>query len=183
MKLVLKLLLVGVVVFFTSCVKELDFNQADQLELTPAYSVSLVNFEVPQTLLINPVTGVEQVSITDKSDFLVFNNSVAQENLDRVVFNIEISNPFDRDFNLTLRLLDENDVETYQPIVLNVEANNTDFKHEEVILLANNSDVLNSEQIETTIELTPSNGGSMIDINDPKILTFKSAGTFYFRIN
>lgn len=183
MKLVLKLLFIGLILSFTACVKDVDFNQAKELELTPTYIASLVNFDVPENLLVlTPTT--EQTTITDRATFSpIGSDGKTSEYLKKIELQFKINNPFNRNFVLTFRFLDENNLETYPAIVLNVAENNTDFEDKEEILLANHPEILNSTQVEATLELIPSSDGSVLDINGDKVFTFKSAGTLYFRIN
>ncbi|WP_143569771.1 hypothetical protein [Tenacibaculum agarivorans] len=165
-----------------SCVKDVDFNQADQLVLTPTLDVSLVNSSITQNDLV--VGGVElSTPLRDSSSITLLNSSVARENLERVVLRFEIENEFSRSFRIVFTFFDQSDMATINPIVLNVGANQTNFTQEEEIIIASNSDFLNSTRVEVSLELLPSTDGSVLDANDPRTFTFKSSGTIYFRTN
>ena len=169
------------VFFFFSCVKDIDFNQADDLELTPAYVASLIFTELDQTSFVTPV-GTEITRITDITNIEIFEGSMINE-LEKLILDFEITNSFNRKFTLDFRFLDNNNSETYRiPRILINESVNK-FQVKEEIVLATNQNILNSKKIEITLELLPSSDGSIIDINEKKTLIFKSAGTFYLRIN
>lgn len=182
MKSIFKYVLTFVVMLcISSCVDDLDFNQAKDLEITPAVNISLIKSKVNQNNLV--VGGSEVGSISEVSTFTILDNDVARDNLERAVLRFEIINNFARDFRVTFTLLDENDARTYTDIILNVTANQTDFALEEEIILADNPNFINSRKINVELTLLPSSDGSTLDANTPNSLTFKSAGTFYFRVN
>ncbi len=163
-----------------SCVKDIDFNQAEDFEINPAVPVSLVKFDLVQTDFYDennfPITIFE-----DEVVFTALDNSTAQEDLRRVLLNFEVLNEFNRNFRLEILFVDEADVATYDPITLVVDANNQNYTYEEDIIVSSNPSFLNSRKIRVTLTVLAS-GGS-IDPNTPRRLEFKSAGTFYFTID
>ncbi len=182
MKLFLKFCLLVIVFSFTSCVDNIDFNQADDIEITPAVNVALMNFDITQNDIAIP--GMEIVNpLSQTSEFTALDNHTARENLERVKLNFEINNQFNRNFRLEFIFLDEADNMTDDAIVLNVDANNANFTLEEEIIVANNASFLRTRKIQIRLTLLPSTDGSIVDVNVPSSLIFKSAGTFYFRTN
>ncbi|WP_408031882.1 hypothetical protein [Tenacibaculum xiamenense] len=165
----------------SSCVEDLDFDQADDIELTPTYIGSLIYSNLPQTSLVSP-TGVEIGRITDVTRVEIFENSVT-DRLKKVDIDFEITNPFNRRFTIDFRFLNQANDETYRIPQIAVGPNVSKYKVKEEIILSENNNILNSTKIEVTLELLPSTDGSIIDINDDKTFILKSAGTFYFGIN
>lgn len=183
MKNLIKIFFFIFIAFFTtSCVKDVDFNQANNLELTPAYVISLVNLKVPQTDLIDQATKDEVLSITDKSAITVFNRSDVQKYLEKLVLNVEIANTFNRNFILTYSFLDANNIATHNPVQLNVSAKDLTFTHKEEILVTSNQNFLQTRFVEATLQLQPSTDGSTIDITKEDTFTLKSAATLFFRV-
>lgn len=180
MRFLVKVTGVIVLMLSTSCVKDVDFDQANALELNPIYSASLVRSSIPQTAFFDPTGGTEVLQITDQATFTALDNSTTQDYLTQVDLTIEISNPFNRDFTLDFEFLDALGNPTYILTTLNIGANDVNFSHIESIIIANNPTFLQTEQIRTTFRLLP---GTIIDQTIPRTLTFKSAGTFYFQIN
>ncbi|AZJ33828.1 MULTISPECIES: hypothetical protein [Tenacibaculum] len=164
-----------------SCIKDIDFSQAEDIEITPVIVASLVYANLDQTSLVTP-TGIEIARIREVSRLEVFNNEGA-EDLNKIELNFEINNPFDRNFKLNFNFLDENNAVTYRVTSINIPKNTQAFNFQEVIDVLSNSSILNSTKIELILELLPSSDGTVIDINEPKKFTFKSAGTLYFKIN
>lgn len=164
-----------------SCVDDIDFNQAENLEITPVVAASLIKADITQNDLV--VGGSEVGTISQTSFFTVLDNGTAREDLERVVLRFEIINQFNREFRIDFTFLDESDMVTHGPITLNVGANETNFSQEEEILVANNALFTSTRKIQVVLTLPPSTDGSVIDVNTPTSLRFKSAGTFYFRVN
>lgn len=166
---------------FMSCVKDIDFDQIDDLTLTPSFSAALVNATLSQDDLV--LNGIElPLPIEQTSYFSVFDNSTVRDDLTRVVFNFEVFNQFDREFIIGLEFLDEAFVPTYITS-LNVSANDMNFTQEEDILIANYPTFVNSRNIRVTVTLLPSDDGSIIDVNEPATFRFESGGTFYFTVD
>lgn len=165
----------------SACVDNIDFDQAENFEITPVVALSLVNSDITQNDLV--VGGSEVGSITQTSNFTILDNSTARNDLERAVLRFEVSNQFNRDFRIEFIFLDENDVNTNNDITLNISANNTNFEQENEFIIANNPSFLNIRKVQVVLTLLPSTDGSSIDINVPTNFNFKSAGTFYFRVN
>jgi hypothetical protein len=181
MKFYFKLFLLFSLFVASSCVKDLDFNQAEDLVITPEVAVSLVKSTLNQNQLV--VGGMEVTSLSQTSEFTAFDNSIAQEDLRRILFQFEAINTFDRDFTIDFIFYDEFDVETYRIPTLVINANDDEFSMNDEVIIANTPRFLESTQIEVQFNLMPSSDGSTLDPNVPDTLTFKSAGIFYFTIN
>ena len=165
----------------SSCVGDLDFNQANDFELTPEFAVSLVRFTVDQNDFL--VGGNEVVLPPQTTIFSVLDNTTAQENLTQVVFKFEAINTFNRDFEIDFVLLDNTDRETYRSATLMIDAEQDDFYYEELVNIAATPLFLQSTKIRVEIRLMPSSNGSVLNANNQSILIFKSAGDFYFRFS
>ncbi len=182
MRFFLKTVFCCFVLMLSSCVEDLNFDQAGDLELTPAVAASLVNSTITQNQLV--IGGTElSMPIEQTSLFTVFNNEQSNDNLERAVLRFDINNQFNRRFRIQFLFLDNGDNTTYGPVVLDIPENESNFRQEEEIIIANNPAFTNTRKVQVRIELLPSTDGSTIDVNVPASLIFKSAGTFYFRIN
>lgn len=173
-----KTMLLTFVLFISSCVKDLDFNQVNDLELEPSIVTSLVNFELDQDDLSGLgitffPTIMEETLLPD------FNNSLVQEDLRNITLQFEISNTFDDDFTINVVFLDPNDNITYSLTPMVIVGNDEAFTYEEEIEISTNPDFLNSNKISITISYS----GTVIDTTMPNSLEFKSAGIFNFSID
>lgn len=184
MKTVFKISILCLLMLLSSCVKDIDFDQASSLEITPALAVSLARFEFDQGSLIDNVTNDEISVKIDRITFSAFDNiqQERKEYLERVTVLFEIVNEFDRSFELDFSFFDAGGNLTYQFQTIQVGAEST-YDTPEDIIIANHPNILNSREASITIRLLPSTDGSTIDPNDPKELTFKTSGNFYFRIS
>ena len=165
----------------SSCVKNIDFEQAESIELTPTVVAALVNIDIKQTTIVN-TSGIENTEFIDVSRFDVFSNSTFDK-VEKMVVNFEIANPFDRSFTLLLLFFDDNDTVTYQFPLISIPENVVNYKFAHEIIIANSPLILGSKNLNTTIRLLPSLDGSIVDINDNKILKITSSGTFYLKLN
>jgi hypothetical protein len=150
-------ILILCVFLFGSCVKDLDFNQAENIELTPTVVAALVNIDIKQTSIVSAI-GVENTEFIDESRFDVFSNSVF-EKVERMVVDFDITNPFNRSFTLLLTFYDDNSTVTYQFPLITIpkDVANYEFSHE--IIIANSSSILSSKKLNSTIKLLPSLDG------------------------
>ncbi len=164
-------------IVFSSCVKDLDFKQAEDLSITPVFNSSLVFFTLNQSNFLDTTGLIETQSISDISDFRVFDNDFIQENLIGINFDIEVKNEFDRGFIANIDLLDENDAVVYQLTTLNIAATQLDFTHKEVIDLSTNQALLDVTKIRVIISLAPSI--ILLNQNDPSEFEFKSSFTLF----
>jgi len=164
-----------------SCVKDIDFKQAEKLELTPTIVAALVNINVKQTAIVS-VSGIEKDEFIDISRSDVFSNSTFDK-VEKVVVNFEITNPFNRRFTLLLFFFDDIDTVTYQFPLITVPENIDNYKFSHEIIIANSPLIVNSKNLNTTIRLLPSLDGSIIDVNDNKTFKINSSGIFYLKIN
>ena len=166
----------------SSCVKNIDFDQADNFTTEPVVKLALVNFTAIQTDFLDPLNN-EINQITDTSNFTIFDNSTVQNDLQKVEIDIKASNEFNRTLRVDFVFLDINGNITYQIPALTIPVNTTGFRHQEVIEIATNQPFLQSSQIRSTLILLPSGDGTTINPNEPKKLDFQSGGTFYLKID
>ncbi|TYP98017.1 hypothetical protein C7447_103185 [Tenacibaculum adriaticum] len=181
MKTFLKIIVLNTLLLVTSCVKDIDFNQAQDFEITPEVAVSLVKFNLDQNDLV--MGGIEIDSISQSTVFTMLDNTTAQEDLVKIDFQFEVVNTFNRDFEINLIFLDDNDIETYRISTLKINAQDEDFNYIETLVISDHQEFLLSRKIQVILRLLPSSDGSTIDPNDPRTFVFKSAGIFYFRID
>ena len=107
MRLKLKLIPLKIIIciaFFVSCTDNLNFDEID-LNVDPIVTVPLINFELDQDDFFNSPSGTEIPTITDISDFRVFESSDIRNEIIKTVFDFEIENRFDRSFEVNVVFL------------------------------------------------------------------------------
>ena len=183
MKLKIAPLFLSVFLICSSCSKQLDFSQIEDLSLAPIVESSLVFFTLNQFDFFDEINSIEVTSpINDVTGFSILQSKFVQNNLIEVDFHIEVRNQFDRDFNVSVVFLDAENVITYAltPIVINKNTQN--FSYNESIPITGNQDFLRATKIQVSIELSPSSDGAVLDPSIEQKLEFKSSGTFYLRV-
>lgn len=88
-----------------SCSSDLDFNQANDLKLTPVIEGNLSYFDVPASVFA-AYNGPANQWAYDEQEFDVFRDKYFNSYLQRADFHFEISNTINRTFSLSIVLLD-----------------------------------------------------------------------------
>lgn len=103
-KIICFLLLIG---SSFSCTSDLNFDQVNDLKLTPVYEANFSYFDVPAKSFVSD-TGMEIPWAGDEYDFDVFRDKYLNSYLRKVDFYFEINNTINRPFSLNIVLLDAN---------------------------------------------------------------------------
>ncbi|WP_086030218.1 hypothetical protein [Tenacibaculum holothuriorum] len=168
--------LIITILSLTSCVKDLDFNQAENFTLEPKAIASLVYFKIPSRGFID----TNDNEVTEISDETIIDNIITKE-LVEAELDFEITNPFDRNFTIDFQFLDENNNLMHTIPTINVPANSPNLTEKRTIVVADSPQFLNSKKIKVTIRMSTATG-TPINPNEIKDFIFKSAGTFTFKI-
>lgn len=179
MKKIKRLLLYVILVLYgTSCIDNVDFNQVEDLSVEPAFITTLAYFTLNQNNFI--FNGIEINTVTDISDFKVLNNAAARESLKRIVFDFAINNQFDRDFNITIDFLDKTNTVVHNLAPLTIKAYDNNFSEQRAIAVTNNQQFLSATKVSIKLQMYT---GIPFNPNDVKTLDFKSAATVYLKLN
>lgn len=165
------------ILIFYSCSQNLDFNQIEDYTSEPVFTSSLAFFSV-NSENFNAIPGVPATTqIQELSEFRIFENSFISNNLQQLEFNFEISNEFNRDFTIEISLLNDNNmvIHTFEDLLIN--ANNQNFKQQEIIDIVNNPNIRNFTKVLITISLD--NTTIPFTTSNNNFLEFKSAVTVY----
>ncbi|MEE9348556.1 MAG: hypothetical protein V3U80_00755 [Flavobacteriaceae bacterium] len=169
-KLVLITLLISLT--FIGCSSdELDFEQANAIELNPIAKVSLLYFKANPSNFIDQITGLDTPVRFDYSNINVFSNEISLNNVKKVVLKIDIENTFNKDFNIDYYLIDENN-NTLDVLNFNSIANGqlqTEYTYLEGSVEFQN--MVNTRRINVIVGQFPSTAPT----NDAMLLHFKSA--------
>lgn len=107
-KIVPLVLLVFLATVITSCIKDIEFDQAGDISLQPEIQASLLIFEIDQIDFIDPDTDVQRLIIRDtvRLDFL--DDDYIQKDLEKVEFSFKYRNTFPQSFSNRILFLSEN---------------------------------------------------------------------------
>ena len=169
----------------TSCVKDVDFEQAENLMLTPVVTSSVVYMDVEASRF--SLNGMELEEVSDTiANIEIFSEEFVIDNLVKAELVFEATNTINRTFGLQVEFLDDADVllDTFsfnaQPSVNNNE------------VVTNVTEVYENERLEAlkqttkmviTLTLLPSMDGSELNEDSAGRIILKSKGIFYLNVN
>ena len=165
--------------FLFSCIEEQDFNQYDDLSVTPIYEASVLYVEVPE-YTINEITGPNTYS--QNFNFDAFSEDVFADRVLEGVLKYEVENTTSKPLDIEIQFLDE------AGTVLDTEQFQLDPEPTGIIVreIAYGPAGRNINIIKNTssISVTATNNGdntSTSSQSDPMV-TLKSSGKFMVRI-
>ncbi|MDO9262126.1 MAG: hypothetical protein Q7U08_09315 [Flavobacteriaceae bacterium] len=175
-----KILFLTLLILFTSCVKEVDFDQVNDWSIQPKYVASLAYFNFNQHQFLDAL-GNEIHIISDKSPAPLASGTFTKDYLTKVEFQYKVSNTFNRTMVITLQFYNANNQLTYQFIPITIPPNTQNRIYTEVITAPNLSNFLNSHWVAMQVILVP-NPSVIINPTVPKNLNVQISGQFYFNI-
>ncbi|MCX2679490.1 hypothetical protein OOZ15_06000 [Galbibacter sp. EGI 63066] len=172
------LLLIGSLLMF-SCVKDVDFDQAETFELTPVVDVSLVHFDISASQIGEAQGNSLGYTFSDNTNIDVFSESYFDDSLQEADFIFEFTNTIARSFSAEIILYNAsgNPIDDISVDVSAFENVTTERKYNESEIQT----IKDMERIEVSLtldsgtpELTPDSEGALL---------FKSAATFHMSID
>lgn len=165
-----KILLLSILLLFTSCVNEVDFNQSDDLSIQPKYVLALVQFKINPT--IPPGVPVfTPKPIEDKFPVLLDKIAIGSDQLKNATIRIKGSNTFDTNIKIKIVFYKDKVVTyTFQP--MNISKNAT-FNLEEIIKENDLNSFISSNEVSVEVIFEP-----FTPINLNPELNFQISGEF-----
>lgn len=163
-----------------SCVKDVDFNQAEELEIEPSVAVSLLYFDLQaSTIGLIPDNDVDGDSVEDITELDIFSEPFLEENLEEATLTFEFTNSIPRDFKAEIVLYDD----AMSP--LDVISTHIDMQSDANIIM--HYDYTDIDKLKgmaymgIELELIP--GSPLLTPNSTGELLLKSSGTFFMSID
>ena len=168
-----------------SCVKDVDFDQADDFSLTPTIATSIVQTEVGASQFSEQ--GLELEIVRDSvANIEIFETEFVKDNLVKAELFFEAINTINRSFNLQIDFLNSTDDLQHSLSFDALESSSGNAITTEFIEVFED-DSLDELKLTTkmviTLRLFPSNDGSMLNQNSQGEISLKSKGIFYFNVN
>ena len=176
-KLHLLFLLSSVIIFFSACVKDTDFNQTDDIVVSPILELDFLFFNVDSTNFSD--LGVNNLVLTDTTYFDFLNDEFTVDNLTRAEFFFRNTNSFSTQFTTQYQFLDENNISHFEiliPVDAGTISNSVITEHTENI---EGEDILNLTMAEKVVVNIMAS--SSVDDQDG-VLNLQSKTTYYLRI-
>lgn len=104
-------LFLSIVLF--SCVKDTDFDQNEDILLTPEVELDLIFFNLVANDFFDEETMNERLIVQDTTEIRFLDDEQLQENLVRADFLFQFTNSIPRTFDVTFQFLNTEDQEQY----------------------------------------------------------------------
>lgn len=99
--------------FFTACIKDTDFDQAEDAALTPVIELDLIYFDLNASDFYDSINSNPILTLTDTTEIRFLDDSGLQESLKRAEFYFRFTNSIPRDFQVDFQFLSEMNDTTY----------------------------------------------------------------------
>jgi len=103
-----------ILVCFTSCVKDTDFDQADDIVITPVVELDFIFFTLDESDFFNEITGEQRLTVSDTTNLNFLDGTFVQEDLKRAEFLFKFENSAAIEFLAEFRFLSESNVLKYE---------------------------------------------------------------------
>lgn len=171
-----KILILALNSILFACTKGVDFNQINDLEITPAIESSLVFFDEPASRFLD--NGNEILIIQDFIIVSLFDNKFIVDNLVKTDLVFETENSINREFDLQIDFFDNLGQSQHSFLITQEPLSNLNFTE---VFEDDTLDALkNTTVIIFTLRLSP--GSPPINETTPGRIKLKSKAIFYFNI-
>jgi len=109
----LPILIILASIFLTACVRDTDFDEADNIALTPVVELDLIYFTLTANDFFDSSTSNPRLTVSDTTDLPFLNEGFAQENLRKADFFFKFTNSIPRSFDINFQFLNPENTETY----------------------------------------------------------------------
>ncbi len=104
-----------IMLFFSACIKDTDFDQTDNILVTPIVELDFLFYNLNSESFSD--IGVNNLIITDTTNFDFLNEEFVVDNLIRAEFFFKYTNSLPVDFITEYKFLDENNESHYEVII------------------------------------------------------------------
>lgn len=162
-----------------SCVKDVDFDQVDDIEINTTHNISLINFKINPSDFLDDLEN-EVLLRSDTTGLPIFDGSYTVNYLNQAEFEYKFSNTFNRSISLEMEFLDEYNTSLFTLQKIDIEANVSDIEVVQTL------DELALQKLPLTerivVKLVLSMGNLPLDPNQDYILTSQVATLLYFKV-
>ncbi|QQX75402.1 MULTISPECIES: hypothetical protein [Aequorivita] len=98
---------------FSACIKDTDFDQAEEIALTPIVELDLIYFNLRADQFYDTINSTPVLTVTDTTEIKFLDDSSLQESLKRAEFYFKFTNSIPRTFQVDFQFLSETNDTTY----------------------------------------------------------------------
>ncbi len=103
----MKKILLLITIILSACTSKLDFDQANQLTITPVFEGDIFYFDLQKENLADSQSNFRN-TITDTIDFAIFKNGNNRKHFEKAIFTVGYKNSFQRSFHTEYIFIDDN---------------------------------------------------------------------------
>jgi len=107
------IVVICICLFFTSCVRDTDFNQAEDVALTPIIELDLISFNLSANNFYDSINSNPILSVTDTTEIRFLNDGELQDRLQKAEFYFKFTNSIPRNFQVDFQFLSETNDTAY----------------------------------------------------------------------
>jgi hypothetical protein len=97
----------------SACVKDTDFDQADDIVLTPVVELDLIYFNIDAGEFYDEINEIPILTVSDTTEIRFLDDTEIQESLRRADFLFKFTNSIPRNFQVDFQFLSEQNDTTY----------------------------------------------------------------------
>jgi len=109
-----------------SCVRDTDFDQAEEVTLTPKVELNLIHFDLDAGEFFDSITNTPRLVLSDTTLIRLLDDIEVQESLYKADFEFRFTNSIPREFQTDFTFLSSQGIPTYSTSTL-VTAGNPDI--------------------------------------------------------
>lgn len=98
---------------FSACIKDTDFDQSEDIALTPVVELDLIYFNLRADQFYDTINSNPILTVVDTTEIKFLDDSTLQESLKRAEFYFKFTNSIPRDFQVDFQFLSEANDTTY----------------------------------------------------------------------
>lgn len=102
-----------VCLLFTACIKDTDFDQTEDIALTPVMELNLIYFNLSANRFFDTINSNPILTVRDTTEIRFLDDNSLQEKLKRAEFYFKFTNSIPRNFQVDFQFLSETNDTTY----------------------------------------------------------------------
>lgn len=164
----------------TACVKDTDFDQANDIILSPVVELDLIYFNLPAGDFYDTITATSRLTLRDTTELRFLNDEEIRTNLRRAEFYFEFTNSISREFLVDFQFLSLQNDTTYTAQTLVAQGtvvNPVITQFTENVEGAAIDDLTLASKVVVSVTIPSSNPTLVGDLN------LQSKTTYYLEIN
>lgn len=162
---------------FFSCIKDTDFDQSNDINISPVFELDLIHFNLDASDFFDTINNIPLFTIRDTTQIKFLDDSFSRENLKRAVFEFNFTNSIPKEFRVNFQFLRSRQRVTYETetvITAGTVQNPNAYQFIEDVEGAKIDSLTRADRVVVTVTIPPSNDSIQ------GVLNLKSKTTYYF---